>query len=85
MSNGIPRVSANGLKGVKGKFRGGAQDLGGQHARYLPVSASAINGTVRSNEAIMPALSSMSFMVAMPRSAMPNLEAEVPAPVWAVR
>ena len=46
-----------------------------------PVSASAIKGTEASMPAIMDALSRMSFMVAMPMSAMPRRDIVVPAPV----
>lgn len=36
-------------------------------------------------EAIIEAFWIMSFMVAMPRSAVPSLDMFVPAPVWGVR
>jgi hypothetical protein len=46
-----------------------------------PVSASAITGTEGEREAIVEALESMSFRVAMPRSAVPRRDMFVPAPV----
>jgi hypothetical protein len=47
-----------------------------------PVSASAMTGTVRSSEAIMPALVAMSSTVVRPRSGIPRRDMAVPAPVY---
>lgn len=49
-----------------------------------PVSASQITGVEGDKDVIVEALESMSFRVAMPRSAVPRRDMFVPAPVYKV-